>query len=137
MKILVERFDSGSFDTLGRLYIDGKFYCYTLEDEYREVKVKGDTRIPEGIYKVVFYDSPSHGKDTLMIADVPNFKYILIHPGNTEDDTMGCLLPGLRIGSINNKRAVLDSKVAYKKIYDIIAPALHRGEEVTIKYMVV
>jgi hypothetical protein len=137
MNILVERFDSGSKDTLGRLYIDGKFYCYTLEDEKREVKVKGDTRIPEGTYKVVFYDSPSHGKESLLIKDVPNFQYILIHPGNTEDDTMGCLLPGLRIGSLNGKRAVLDSKTAFKKIYSVIAPAIKKGEEVTIKYMVV
>lgn len=135
MEIRVERFDSGSDDTIGRLYIDEKFYCYTLEDEFREVKIKGETRIPEGIYKVGFYDSPTHGKESLMIKDVPGFKYILIHTGNTEDDTMGCLLVGLRIGTLENKRAVLDSKNAYKEIYPIIAHALKSGEDVTIKYM--
>jgi hypothetical protein len=137
MKILVERFDSGSKDTLGRLYIDGKFFAYTLEDEKRDVKVKGDTRIPEGTYKVIFYDSPSHGKDSLMIKDVPNFKYILIHSGNTEDHTDGCLLVGMRIGSLEGKRAVLDSKTAFRKVYDVIAPAIRRGDDVEIKYMVV
>lgn len=141
MNILVERFDSGSHDTLGRLHIDGKFYCYTLEDEARAVKVKGDTRIPSGTYDVIFYDSPSHGKKSLMIKDVPGFSYILIHPGNTEDDTMGCLLPGKRIGTVYskkdqiNKRGVLDSKQAFKEIYAVIAPAIERGEEVKINYM--
>jgi hypothetical protein len=135
MKILVERFDSGSEDTFGRLYIDGHLKCYTLEDEYRKVKVKGDTRIPAGTYKVGFHDSPSHGPKALHVKDVPGFTYILIHPGNTEDHTMGCLLPGKRIGKLNGKRAVLDSKQAYKEIYPIIAGAIDRGEDVEIKYM--
>jgi hypothetical protein len=137
MKILVERFDSGKNDTLGRLYINGKFFCFTLEDEYRAVKVKGDTRIPEGTYKVVFYNSPSHGPESLMIENVPGFQYILIHPGNTEDDTMGCLLPGMKLGTVKGKRAVTESKKAFEKIYPIISDAIKRGEEVTIKYFVV
>jgi hypothetical protein len=135
MKILVERFDSGSNDTLGRLYVDGKMICFTLEDEFRKVKVKGDTRIPSGTYKVCFYDSPSHGPRSLMIKDVPGFSYILIHTGNTEDDTAGCLIVGKRIGTLNHKRAVLDSKTAYNEIYPIIAGALDRNEDVEIKYM--
>lgn len=134
MKILVERFDSGSNDTLGKVFVDGKFICYSLEDEYREVKVKGDTRIPSGTYKIGFYDSPTHGKKSLHIKDVPGFSYILIHTGNTEIDTAGCLIVGKRIGSLDNKRAVLDSKTAFKQLYNIIAPALDR-EDVEIKYM--
>lgn len=134
MKILVERFDSGSEDTLGRLYINGKLMCFTLEDQYREVKVKGDTRIPSGTYKVDFYNSPSHGKNSLIIKDVPGFSYILIHPGNTEDDTAGCLLVGKKLGTLNGKRAVLQSKPAFNVIYPIIAEAISKGEEVTIKY---
>jgi hypothetical protein len=135
MKILVERFDSGSNDTLGRVYIDGVLKCFSIEDEKRTVKVRGETRIPAGTYKVCFYDSPSHGKKSLMIKDVPGFSYILIHTGNTEDDTFGCLIVGKRIGTLNNKRAVLDSKTAFKEIYSLIAPALDRSEDVTIKYM--
>lgn len=135
MKILVERFDSGSNDTLGRVYIDGVLKCFSIEDEKRVVKVKGETRIPAGTYNVCFYDSPTHGKKALMIKDVPNFSYVLIHTGNTEDDTMGCLIVGKRIGTLNNKRAVLDSKTAFKEIYAIIAPEIESGKEVTIKYM--
>jgi len=139
MKILVERFDSGSDDTFGRLYINGKLECYTLEDEFREVKKRGDTRIPKGTYKVGKRFSPSKspktGHDMLWIKDVPGFQYILIHTGNTEDDTEGCLIVGTRIGKLNGKRAVLDSKVAYNKIYPIISDAIDRGEEVEIIYM--
>ena len=135
MKILVERFDSGSDDTLGKLSIDGVFKCFTIEDEYRAIKVKHETRIPQGTYKVCFYDSPSHGKNSLMIKDVPGFQYILIHTGNTDLDSSGCLIVGKRIGTLNNKRAVLDSKTAFKEIYDIISKALKNKEDVEIKYM--
>lgn len=135
MIIEVFRFDSGSDDTLGKMYIDGVFHCYTLEDEYREVKVKGETRIPAGTYKVGLVNSPKFGHDMLLIENVPNFSGILIHPGNTEDQTSGCLLVGKRIGSLNHKRAVLDSKMAYKEIYPIIAGAIKEGQEVTIRYM--
>lgn len=134
MKIEVKRFDSGFHDTLGEFFINGKFYAFTLEDEKRDVKVKGETCIPVGTYKVVFYNSPSHGPKSLMIDNVPGFKYILIHPGNTEDDTDGCLLVGTMIGKLNGKRAVLNSKKAFDKIYPVIAAAIESGEEVTIKY---
>jgi hypothetical protein len=54
MKIYLLRYSSQSEDTLGLIMIDGKFECYTLEDQYRNFKVKGDTRIPEGTYKIKF-----------------------------------------------------------------------------------
>lgn len=134
MKIIVERFDSGSDDTLGRLYIDGKLCCFTIEDEKREVKVKGETRIPEGTYKVGKryspHFSPKTGHDMLWVKDVPGFQYILIHTGNTDDDSEGCLIVGSKI----NGRSVIESKKAYDKIYPIISSAIDRGEEVTIKY---
>lgn len=139
MKITVERFEFGSNDTLGKLSIDGKFICYTIEDEKREVKVKGETCIPNGTYKVSKRHSPKFspkfGHDMLWIKDVPGFEFILIHTGNTEKDTEGCLIVGMRIGSLDGKRAVLDSKTAYNKIYPLISGAIDRGEEVTISYM--
>jgi hypothetical protein len=135
MKITVERFDFGSDDTIGKLYIDGKFYCYTIEDEERKDKVKGETCIPKGIYKVGKRHSPKFsprfGHSMLWIKDVPGFQYILIHTGNTDDDTEGCLIVGMRIG----QRAVLDSKIAYNKIYPIISDAIDRFESVEIEYM--
>lgn len=138
MKLRVDRFDHGSEETIGRLYINDVFQCFTLEDQYRSVKVKGDTRIPAGTYKVVLVNSPKftprYGHEMLWVKDVPGFTGILIHCGNTDKDTAGCLLVGTRIGNIEGKRAVLDSKIAYKKIYPIIAGAIERGEEVTITY---
>lgn len=139
MKILVERFDSGSDETFGRLYINGKLMCMTIEDEFRAVKVKGETRIPSGTYKVGKRYSPSKsprfGHDMLWIKDVPGFEYILIHTGNFESDSEGCLIVGTKIGTLNGKRAVLNSGVAYFKIYPIISDAIDRGEDVEIKYM--
>lgn len=139
MEIIVERFNSGSDDTLGRLYINGKMMCFTIEDEHRDIKVKGETRIPAGTYKVgKRYSpkfSPKFGHDMLWVKDVPGFEYILIHTGNTEKDTEGCLIVGKKIGSLENRRAVLDSKQAYKEIYPLISDAINRNEEVTIKYM--
>ncbi len=139
MDIKVYRFDSGSDDTIGRLYIDGVFKCYTLEDQFREVKVKGDTRIAAGTYPVELVHSPRftpiYGHKMLHVMNVPKFEGILIHPGNTEADTEGCLLVGKRIGSLNSKRAVLDSKNAYREIYPLIAEAIQAGDKVFINYM--
>lgn len=138
MEIRVDRFDHGAEETFGRLYINDEYYCFTLEDQHRDVKVKGDTRIPAGTYKVALVNSPSfsprYGHKMLWVKDVPNFTGILIHCGNTDADTAGCLLVGMRIGKINYKRAVLDSKVAYNKIYPIIARAIKIGEDVKITY---
>lgn len=137
MKVEVYRYDSGPDDTLGKLYINGKFYCYTIEDQYRSVKVKGDTRIPAGVYKLGLVNSPRfsrmYGHDMIWVKNVPGFSNILIHPGNTKTDTEGCLLLGKKVGSLNKKRAVLDSKSAYSEVYPIVSEAIKKGE-VTIQY---
>jgi hypothetical protein len=83
--------------TAGQLYIDGEYFCFTLEDEIREVKVPGETAIPEGFYDLVFEDSPKFGPQTLTLRDVPGFKHIRIHSGNSEKDTEGCIIVGFRI----------------------------------------
>lgn len=138
MKILVERMEQGTDYTIGKLYINGEFKCFTIEDEYRKVKVKGETRIPEGTYRVGTRWSPTFSPKTnhemLWVKDVPGFEFILIHTGNTDDDSSGCLIVGKRLGSLNNQRAVLDSKAAYNEIYPIIRKAIDLEEEVTITY---
>ncbi|MTI29777.1 DUF5675 family protein [Xanthovirga aplysinae] len=146
MRLKVVRYDSGPQDTLGKLYINDRFASYTLEDEYRKVKVKGDTRIPEGSYRITFRNEggfnmkyshrfPDMHKGMLWVRDVPNFQYVLIHIGNTEDDTAGCLLVGDKTGTLKGKRAILGSSSSYKKIYPIVANALSNGEEVSIEYI--
>jgi hypothetical protein len=105
MKITVDRFISDSDSTISHIYIDGSYECFGLEDEYREEKVPKETRIPAGTYKVGVrtvgrlhgkYSKrfPKFHKGMLHILDVPNFEYILIHCGNTDDQTEGCLLVG-------------------------------------------
>ena len=143
MRILVKRSESAKDFTAGVLSIDGKFQCYTLEDERREVKVMHETRIPEGEYKVglrlfgghhekYLKRFPDIHKGMLWVKDVPNFKDILIHIGNTDDDTSGCLLVG---SAIDERFGVLyRSTEAYLKLYRKVLAAIMSGEEVTIKY---
>ena len=160
MKLEVIRFSSGTDSTNGLLLevieqgneIDGlwqqkKFLAYTLEDEQRDTKVLGETRIPNGIYnlglrKVGGYHArytkrfPHIHIGMLHVLDVPGFEYILIHCGNTDEHTAGCLLVG---DSQENNQITKDgfigkSTQAYKRIYPRIAEALECGEEVTITY---
>ncbi len=145
MKLEVLRFNSQDDFTSGLLFdvTDGrKFLAYTLEDEYREEKVKGETRIPSGTYKITLRTTGGfHARYTkkygdmhkgmLWVRDVPNFEYILIHTGNTDEHTAGCLL----VGDTQKDGFTGASTSAYKRIYPPIAEVLERGEEVTITYI--
>ena len=110
MKLWLERYGYGADSTLGKIYdmTTGapKFLCYCLEDERREVKVMHETAIPVGVYEILYHKSSRFKaryaakyewhRDGWMLhlQNVPGFEGILIHPGNTDDDTSGCLLPG-------------------------------------------
>lgn len=145
MKLEVIRYHTSDDYTLGMLLdvTEGrKFLCYTLEDEYREEKVMHETRIPAGTYKITLrtvggfhgrYEKKygSMHKGMLWVRDVPGFEYILIHTGNTDEHTSGCLLVG---NSSDYKGFVGSSVNAYKRVYPSIAAALESGEEVTITY---
>ena len=138
MKIVVERFLFEKDCTVGRLFIDGILKCYTIEDEIRLIKVRGETAIPYGTYEVgTRYSpkfSPKFGHEMLWVKNVPNFEYILIHTGNTDDDTEGCLIVGSKVGALNGQTAVLGSKNAYAIIYPIISRHLETGGKVSIEY---
>tara|TARA_R100000149_G_C5856767_1_gene123836 strand:- start:652 stop:1170 length:519 start_codon:yes stop_codon:yes gene_type:complete len=150
MKLEVIRFNKGVDSTNGILFdvTEGrKFLCYTLEDESREEKVYGETCIPEGEYTIRFRSEGGyHSKYSkrfadmhlgmLEVCDVPNFKYILIHCGNTDEDTAGCLLVGDTQENNNIKTSgfIGRSTTAYTRIYPDIAKAVAAGEEVTIVY---
>ena len=126
---------------MGLLFIDGKFECYTLEDEYRDEKVRGETRIPKGTYTITFrsvggFDArykkkfPKMHKGMLWVRNVPNFEYILIHIGNADENTAGCLL----VGKSTKAGFIGESTQAYKQMYPKVANALLKGEDVTITY---
>lgn len=82
--------------TFGVLYLDGRVFCHTLEDEIRSpgVKVYGQTAIPPGSYRVILSQSQRFKQLMPLICDVPNFTGIRIHAGNTIADTEGCPLIG-------------------------------------------
>jgi len=151
MKLEVLRFSSGEDSTSGLLFDvsnEREFLAYTLEDEYRDSKKYGETRIPAGTYKIQlrtvggfhqkystrFYDIH---KGMLHITDVPGFEYILIHCGNTDEHTHGCLLVGdtQHNNMVEEDGFIGRSTAAYKRIYVPIAKALEQGEEVTIEYI--
>lgn len=132
MNLLLKRIFSSKWDTIGILYIDGQPACLTLEDEKREVKVRGETRIPAGTYPVALRHSPSHspryGHDMIAIQNVPGFDGILIHKGNTEKDTAGCILVGNRWHLYPTAPNILEeSTLAYDRIYPIIAEGCKEG----------
>lgn len=119
-----------------------RFYCYGIEDEYREVKVSKETRIPAGFYelgirqdetpKTIQYRTKyTWFKKHIEILKVPGFTGVYIHIGNTDADTDGCLLLGdnadnnqIGDGSISN------STNAFKRFYSEIYPLLEAGNKV-------
>ena len=147
MKLQVVRTQLGKDATNGLLFIDGIFECFTLEDQYQETKVMHETCIPEGEYDIKFrkvggfhskytakYKNAHYGM--LWLQDVPGFQYILIHTGNTDDHTSGCLIVGETQQDLdaNFNGMVGSSAVAYKKLYAKVAEVLLQGKKVTIEY---
>ena len=151
MKLEVLRFSSQNDSTLGMLFNvtkGRKFLCFTLEDEARDTKVKSETRIPEGIYELKLrteggfheryikkYGNKFH-KGMIHVQDVPNFRYILWHTGNTDKHTAGCLLLGdTSQQNITKEGFIGGSTTAYKRVYPTIAEALTEGKQVRVKYI--
>lgn len=153
MRLDVFRFGDNGDTTGGVFMINGIFKCMTIEDqEQKGEKVMHETRIPNGTYKVKLRSEggfhkryaekyPDIHKGMLCIHNAPDwkieqdgktFQYILIHVGNTDDHTSGCLL--LNYGFDGKNFVGSNSGNAYKEIYPEIAAACEAGEEVTITY---
>ncbi|WDI31581.1 DUF5675 family protein [Hyphococcus flavus] len=148
MKIIVDRYKSDDNATLSRIFVfDGDqevYACFGLEDEYRDVKVRGETRIPAGRYNVgIRKEGGFHSRymrkaatrdihrGMLHILDVPGFEYILIHIGNFETDTAGCLLVGRQA---NERGMYIEKSVsAYRGLYSAVIGAAERGD-LTIEF---
>jgi hypothetical protein len=144
VKLTLRRFSSGESSTLGLLEQDGRFVCFTLEDPHREVKIPGDTRIPAGIYLLTLqlvghlhatYSTRFEGMHRGMLAlmAVPNFSGVMLHCGNTDADTDGCILVGdSAIQNVSQRGALATSEAAYKRVYPPIAAALGANDLVSI-----
>ena len=141
MYIQVVRESDNGKSTIGRMYVNGVFQCYTLEDTYNFPKVYGETRIPSGTYEIKLRNAGSmtgkyaerydFHKGMLWLQDVKDFKWVYIHTGNTHEHTDGCILVGdsadIKSGTIGQ------SRLAYAPLYVDIVAAMERGEEVTIE----
>lgn len=147
LELTLQRLWHDSQSTIGLLFIDGVRMCWILEDEPRAVKVHGETRIPAARYEII-QDQPSSKDEKyrvklkawgmkyygmLRLKNVVGFQGILIHTGNYETHTDGCLLTGTTAGTDDRGyNAVYDSNEAFKKIYPIISGALQDGRRVFI-----
>jgi hypothetical protein len=113
MELLLKRLHKTDKSTVGELFIDGKFECYTLEDVEREVKIYGKTAIKKGKYDVIINVSNRFKVEMPLLLKVPEFEGIRIHSGNKPEDTLGCIL----VGETRSLDWVGSSKKAYKKLF--------------------
>lgn len=154
MKILVKRVGKKEKYTIGKLYVDDVYVCDTIEDkdrcltqntslnEIKKKKVYGQTAIPTGTYDVTLnvvsskfgqkpYFKALCGGKLPRLLNVPGFDGVLIHTGNDEDDSYGCIIVGYN--KVVGK--VIESKKAFEKLYPILKKASSKGEKITIQIM--
>lgn len=125
MKLLLERKWLSATCTIGTLSVDGKFFCYTLEDVVRTgAKVAGQTAIPEGTYTVIIDNSARFKRKMPHVLNVPNFEGIRIHSGNTDKDTEGCIL----VGDAKHDDRISNSRAAFNRLF----PLLQKADSISI-----
>ena len=150
MKLKLTRLNSGTDSTIGSLCIDQGLSTtdtyFTCEDEFRAVKVENETRIPSGTYEIKLRNEggmtkryanrfPDIHRGMLWLQDVPNFEWVYVHLGNTDEDTAGCILVGYScsIDAISGGGTIGRSTEAYKDLYKKVVAAMDSGEKVTIE----
>lgn len=153
MELLLKRRFKGPKYTIGSLFINGKYFSDTIEDtdrglkdsmslsEIQSKKIHGETAIPIGKYKITldivsnkysqksFYQTNANGGRMPRLLNVKGFDGILIHSGNTELDSLGCIL----VGENKVKGKVINSQATFKKLYPILQEANKKKEIITIE----
>ena len=151
MELRLNRISRRETYTIGKLYINGTYFCDTIEDKDRglaqstpistieKIKVHGTTAIPTGLYEVAMNQvSPRLSQKEMYkgiggkvprLLNVPGFDGVLIHVGNTDEDTLGCIL----VGYNKVKGQVVNSRDTFFKLYPILKAASDKGEKITIK----
>jgi hypothetical protein len=126
------RVEYGDNYTISRLYVNGEYECFVLEDKVRPegIKIFGETAIPAGKYKVIVDHSVHFGKDLPLLLGVVGFEGVRIHSGNTDLDTEGCLLVGKDWPGGDH---IFRSHEAFEALFPMIKAALAAGEEVTVE----
>ena len=145
MDLKVFRFLEFHTETFGMMTVDGKHHSFTLEDEYRKIKLANETRIAAGRYQIKLRTEgkmnqryierfPDSHRGMLWLQDVPKFKYVYLHIGNTEKHTSGCILVGYGMAHIPTQGSGLTySTPAYLSLANKIYAALDTGDEVWIE----
>lgn len=134
MNLTLQRLDE---ETVGGLYIDGHWECFTLEDKDRHletggVKIPKETAIPRGKYRVIIDWSDKHWGLEAHILDVPQFEGIRFDIANSPDEIEGCIAVGQE-RDVNRPRWISKSRVAYKALIIKIWEAILKSEEVWIE----
>lgn len=142
MKLKLVRDTFTDKSTIGKLYINDKYECFTLEDTNREVfynkenywkstftKVEGNTCIPVGEYKVIINLSNRFKKEMPLLLDVPGYKGVRIHSGNVPADTLGCIL----VGTTKATDRIQQSAQAYKSLFTKLNLAYKNKESISIE----
>lgn len=132
MKLELTRLFFQNNYTIGKLYVDGQYFCDTLEDKARDLsrekKIPGQTAIPAGVYEIVVNVSPRFKRKLPRLLDVPGFEGILIHRGNTPEDTAGCIL----VGENKAKGKVINSTGYEVKLTEMIERTMQKNDKITI-----
>lgn len=141
MEIELRRIAKKNNYTIGKVYIDGEYFCDSLEDkdrgltqdmsltEIKNKKVYGKTAIPTGTYTVTWNYSNKFKKNMPLIGNVLGFSGIRIHAGNSEGDSYGCILLGENkvVGRVINSRATIN------KFYPLVEAAYKKKEKINIE----
>ena len=122
MKIKVDRIYKGETYTIGKMYLNGEYFCDTLEDAVRPIKIPNETAIPAGIYKVIVTYSPKFKRDLPLLIDVPNYTGIRIHNGSNKDHTSGCILVGFNKTKGQLTDSYIMSKLLTKRLKSLSEP---------------
>lgn len=144
MKLKLQRIALTPTYTIGKLYVNGVYFCDTLEDAVRTIapngvgKIKGQTAIPYGGYEVTIdVVSPRFSKSASYkridgklprLLEVPHFEGVLIHAGNTAEDTEGCIL----VGENTAKGRLTNSLNTFYKLYPQLQKARLLGQKIWI-----
>lgn len=133
LRLFVRRIYGNENYTEGKLDIEVngvlvKDLCDTLEPTVRDKKIFGTTAIPDGTYKIKMSPSMKFRKDMPFLIDVPNFKGVMIHPGNAVKDTQGCILVGIK----SSNGLLEQSRKTFDIIYNQILVAIRNGQETEI-----
>ena len=133
---LIRFFDNG-ITTLGKLHVDHTFFCFTLEDTYREDKIFKKTRIDHGRYKILLRKEgglyPKYLKKyktdgMLWLQDVDNYEWVYLHPGKTHVNTHGCPLVGAGYSNYNGKINLFKSRQVYQDLHWMVSNTLKVGK---------